>query len=83
MAYCRWSYDSDLYCYEDSNGGFTTHVGRGDDSKIQTFNDLDLKSFLARLTSLRQAGCRFPKKVIAEVQSQIERYGPDATETDD
>ena len=29
MSYCRWSTDNfkcDLYCYEDVNGGFTTHV---------------------------------------------------------
>lgn len=29
MSYCRWSSDNfkcDLYCYEDSGGGFTTHV---------------------------------------------------------
>lgn len=29
MSYCRWSSDGgqcDLYCYEDVNGGFTTHV---------------------------------------------------------
>ena len=31
MSYCRWSSDNfacDLYCYEDVNGGFTTHVAR-------------------------------------------------------
>lgn len=29
MSYCRWSSDNwrcDLYCYEDVNGGWTTHV---------------------------------------------------------
>lgn len=29
MAFCRWSserFQCDLYCYEDSSGGFTTHV---------------------------------------------------------
>jgi hypothetical protein len=29
MSYCRWSTDDfmcDLYCYEDVNGGWTTHV---------------------------------------------------------
>lgn len=29
MSYCRWSSDDfgcDLYCYEDTNGGWTTHV---------------------------------------------------------
>jgi hypothetical protein len=29
MSYCRWSCDdfkSDLYCYEDVSGGWTTHV---------------------------------------------------------
>jgi hypothetical protein len=29
MSYCRWSsddYQSDLYCYEDASGGWTTHV---------------------------------------------------------
>jgi hypothetical protein len=29
MSYCRWSSDDfkcDLYCYEDVNGGWTTHV---------------------------------------------------------
>jgi hypothetical protein len=29
MSYCRWSsdnYKSDLYCYEDFRGGWTTHV---------------------------------------------------------
>lgn len=29
MSYCRWSSDdwkSDLYCYEDTSGGWTTHV---------------------------------------------------------
>lgn len=29
MSYCRWSSDNfncDLYCYEDINGGWTTHV---------------------------------------------------------
>lgn len=29
MSYCRWSSDNwkcDLYCYEDVNGGYTTHV---------------------------------------------------------
>lgn len=29
MSYCRWSSDNfkcDLYCYEDANGGWTTHV---------------------------------------------------------
>lgn len=29
MSYCRWSNDDfqcDVYCYEDVNGGFTTHV---------------------------------------------------------
>jgi len=29
MSYCRWSSDNwrcDLYCYEDVNGGITTHV---------------------------------------------------------
>jgi hypothetical protein len=29
MSFCRWSSDGgqcDLYCYEDVNGGFTTHV---------------------------------------------------------
>lgn len=31
MSYCRFSSDdwsSDLYCYEDDLGGFTTHVAR-------------------------------------------------------
>ncbi len=31
MSYCRWSSDDfgcDLYCYEDVNGGWTTHVAR-------------------------------------------------------
>ena len=31
MSYCRWSSDNfmcDLYCYEDVNGGWTTHVAR-------------------------------------------------------
>jgi hypothetical protein len=83
MAFCRWSNDCDVYCYEDSSGGFTTHVsGRKDDGKIQNFNDPDLRSFLARLRSLREAGYRFPDDVIAEVESEIERFGPDATETD-
>lgn len=29
MTYCRWSDDSfrcDLYCYQDTSGGWTTHV---------------------------------------------------------
>lgn len=29
MSFCRWSSDNwhcDLYCYEDSSGGITTHV---------------------------------------------------------
>ncbi len=29
MSYCRWSTDDfqcDLYCYEDANGGWITHV---------------------------------------------------------
>ena len=29
MSYCRWSTDdskSDIYCYEDCSGGWTTHV---------------------------------------------------------
>lgn len=29
MSYCRWSSDNwkcDLYCYEDVNGGWSTHV---------------------------------------------------------
>lgn len=29
MSYCRWSSDdwsSDIYCYADVNGGYTTHV---------------------------------------------------------
>lgn len=29
MSYCRWSsdnWDSDVYCYEDVSGGYTTHV---------------------------------------------------------
>ena len=31
MSYCRWSSDafrSDVYCYEDCNGGYTIHVAR-------------------------------------------------------
>lgn len=29
MSYCRWSsndFQCDLYCYEDINGGWTTHI---------------------------------------------------------
>ncbi len=26
MSYCRWTDESDVYCYEDCMGGFTTHV---------------------------------------------------------
>ena len=26
MSYCRWSHGSDVYVYEDVNGGWTTHV---------------------------------------------------------
>jgi hypothetical protein len=81
MAYCRFSEDCDLYCYDDSSGGFTSHFWAGKQRK--SVNDPDLKSFLARLNELRQAGCRFPEEVIAEVRAQIERYGPDATEIDD
>lgn len=31
MSYCRWSCDgfrSDVYCYADTAGGYTTHVAR-------------------------------------------------------
>lgn len=31
MSYCRWSCDgfrSDVYCYADVSGGYTTHVAR-------------------------------------------------------
>ena len=31
MSYCRWSSDrwqSDVYCYSDVIGGYTTHVAR-------------------------------------------------------
>jgi len=26
MSYCRWSEDSDGYCYEDCSGGYRIHV---------------------------------------------------------
>ena len=83
MAYCRFSEECDVYCYEDSSGGFTTHFAKDDDETRSSVNDPDLKSFLERLIMLRQAGYRFPEAVIAKVRSEIERYGPDATETDD
>ena len=83
MAYCRFSCNCDVYCYEDLNGGFTTHYVKNDDTARSSVNDPDLKSFLERLIMLRQAGYRFPEAVIAKVRSEIERYGPDATETDD
>ena len=45
MSYCRWSSDNwkcDLYCYEDSGGGWTIHVaGNRIDVELPELPDMD------------------------------------------
>lgn len=52
MSYCRWSSDDfkcDLYIYEDTSGGFTTHVaGRkhtGDIPTVPTFGTVTMQEW--------------------------------------
>jgi len=55
MSYCRWSSDgfqSDLYCYEDMAGGWTTHVAGGRHPK--RLCGLDFSSDEALAASIEQ-----------------------------
>jgi len=53
MSYCRWSSDnwkSDLYCFEDVNGGYTTYVACrrivGDVPELPSIRDVSSEEFL-------------------------------------
>ena len=71
MAFRRFSDSCDVYCYEDSSGGFTTHFIKGRHNGIQSVNDPDLRSFLTRLKELRAQGYRFPDSVIVEIEREL------------
>ena len=78
MSYCRWSSGSDpsdVYCFGDGQGGWTTHVamnrisgaeqrpiGLAHDGK--SFRDRTLQDVKARLLSLRRLGYHVPDHAI-------------------
>lgn len=67
MSYCRFSNESDLYCYKSMEGGWKTHV-----VFKASFNDDNLQDFRERLLSLRKAGLRFPDSVLSRIDAEIE-----------
>jgi hypothetical protein len=76
LSYCRWSSDNfrcELYCYQDTCGGWTTHVAAGLSHDSQKFSDPTLEAFRARLIVLREAGYRFPDWVLERVDAEIEQ----------
>lgn len=86
MAFCRWSdmdFHCELYCYEDSRGGFTTHVAavrlNGQDQKTpiglpydgETFHDTDIQAFRARIAHLIETGYRAPDGLLDEIDKEM------------
>lgn len=70
MSYCRM-YNSDVYCYADVAGGWTTHVAHRGPCSGETYNDCTLTSFRARLTTLRAAGYDIPEFVFDRIDEEI------------
>ena len=85
MSYCRWSSGgdpSDVYCFGDGQGGWTTHVamsrlsgaeqrpiGLPHDGKA--FWDKTLQDLKARLLSLRQLGYHVPDHAIDRIDQEL------------
>jgi len=66
MSYCRFSsdnYRSDLYCYKDCGGGWTTHVAKvrfvGEIPELPDFNTSSAKEYAEAMAAQTRAidGC--------------------------
>ena len=81
MSYCRWSHDSDVYCYPDVSGGYAIWVsGCGND-----FNADTAEECLAMLEELRAGGLKIPEYALDRLKSDIEatNRSPKGTEGGD
>jgi hypothetical protein len=65
MSYCRMAEDSDVYCYSDMSGGYTTHAPNG------SFNDKTLEGFKGRLLALREQGFKVPNRALERVEREL------------
>ena len=68
MSYCRFSCDdgkSDVYCYEDCEGGFTSHIG------ADRFNDPDLNSLWIRLIAAKTQGYHVPGHALDRITKEL------------
>lgn len=65
MSYVRLSEDSDVYVYEDCQGGWTTHVKNGED-----FNDPTPGDCADTLEELRKQGHKVPQYAIDELREE-------------
>ena len=79
MSYCRWSHnDSDLYCYDDSSGGWTTHV-RTTATNGERYNDPTLEAFRETVIKLKGRGFCVPDYVLEQIDEEIAN-GPEGTD---
>jgi hypothetical protein len=65
VSYCRWSANSDVYCY-DTGDTWITHVKYGED-----FIDHTLADFKARLLQLRALGLRVPDCALTRIEAEL------------
>ena len=79
MSYCRWSRDgSDLYCYEDASGGWTTHV-RTTALNGERYNDPTLEAFRETVVKLMARGFHAPPYLLEQIDEEIAN-GPEGTD---
>lgn len=65
MSYCRWSEESDVYVYEDCQGGWITHVTNG-----ENFNDSIPGDCADTLEELRNQGHKVPQYAIDALREE-------------
>lgn len=68
MSYCRWTPDSDVYCYLGADDRYVIWVSGGwDDISADTAEEC-----LATLESLRSKGLNVPEYALDRLKSEIE-----------
>ena len=65
MSYCRWSDESDVYCYSGGDSWYIHLRGGGG------FQDFSLVEFKARLLQLRAEGLRVPDDVFERIEGEF------------
>lgn len=73
MSYCRWSDESDVYCYANVNGYWTVHLSRRLPYKGEVDWDLggpeECRDFLIEL---KEAGYKVPQYAIDSLNEELQ-----------